>query len=120
MNTNLTEYDIKPKYFVNYLRYYGEHFNKNLCEFACKQLNCSQYNKESIEQLYQQYSIQIPNYKLYDIVIVANYIHSKFYGSSINDIQVFLLLINDIFEKDSNLIFNRWYADMAKLGITIE
>ena len=25
-----------------------------------------------------------------------------------------------IFEKESDLVFNRWYADMAKLGIPIE
>jgi hypothetical protein len=33
---DFTKYDIKPEGFINYLRYYGEHFNKKLCEFACK------------------------------------------------------------------------------------
>jgi hypothetical protein len=32
---DFTNYDIRPKAFENYLRYYGSHFNKKLCEFAC-------------------------------------------------------------------------------------
>jgi hypothetical protein len=36
MIEDFTKYDIKPESFINYLRYYGPHFNKKLCEFACK------------------------------------------------------------------------------------
>jgi hypothetical protein len=43
-----------------------------------------------------------------------------FYGSSISDEKHFVLFIKDIFDKEGNLIFNRWYADMAKQGIPIE
>ena len=43
-----------------------------------------------------------------------------FYGSGIADEKHLVLFIKDIFEKERNLIFNRWYADMAKLGIPIE
>ena len=31
---DLSQYDIKPKYMLNYIRYYGYHFNKALCDYA--------------------------------------------------------------------------------------
>jgi hypothetical protein len=31
---NFTDYDEKPAGMVNYMRYYGPHFSKKLCEFA--------------------------------------------------------------------------------------
>lgn len=120
MKEDLTEYDIKPEAFVNYLRYYGSHFNKKLCEFACKHLSCKDYTKEKLDQLLKSYNITIKNAQLHDIVYIANWCKSIFYGSSISDEKHFVLFLKDIFEKESDLIFNRWYADMAKKGIAIE
>lgn len=120
MKEDLTEYDIKPAEFINYLRYYGSHFNKKLCEFACEQLSKCDYTKEKLDTLLQTNKIQIPNAKLYDIVYIANWCKSVFYGSSISDEKHLLLFIKDIFEKEGELVFNRWYADMAKKGIPID
>lgn len=120
MIEDFTKYDIKPESFINYLRYYGPHFNKKLCEFACKQLQKKEYSKEKLDGLLQSYNIEIPNAKLYDIAYVANWCKSIFYGSSIADEKHLVLFIKDIFDKEPNLIFNRWYADMAKQGIPIE
>lgn len=120
MKEDFTIYDIKPEAFINYLRYYGEHFNKKLCEFACKQLPKHDYSKESLDILLQSHNIEIKNAKLYDYVYVANWCKSILYGSSIVDEKRFVLFIKDIFEKEPDLIFNRWYADMAKQGIPID
>lgn len=120
MKQDFTEYDIKPKAFVNYLRYYGPHFNKKLCEFACENLSFKDYNKEKVEQLLKANNITLKNVQLHDAVYIANWCKSTFYGSSISDEKHFVLFIKDIFEKESDLIFNRWYADMAKKGIAIE
>ena len=49
MKEDFTEYDIKPKGFLNYLRYYGPHFNKKLCEFACANLDKRDYTKEKLD-----------------------------------------------------------------------
>ena len=117
---DFTEYDVKPKEFINYLRYYGQHFNKNLCEFACSRLSYNGYTKEKLDQLCYTHKINIPNQELYDIVYVANWCRSIFYGSSIEDEKHLLLFIKDIFDKESKLLFNRWYADMAKSGIPID
>lgn len=120
MKEDFTEYDIKPEGFVNYLRYYGPHFNKKLCEFACSNLPKKEYNREKLDNLLQTNNIEIKNNKLYDYVYIANWCKSIFYGSSISDEKHLALFIKDVFEKEGDLIFNRWYADMAKQGIPIE
>lgn len=120
MKEDFTNYDIKPEGFLNYLRYYGSHFNRKLCEFACKQLVSQDYTKERIDSLLQQHNVQLKNSKLYDCVYVANWCKSIFYGSSISDEKHLALFLKDIFEKEGELIFNRWYADMAKQGVPIE
>ncbi len=120
MKEDFTEYDIKPEGFINYLRYYGPHFNKKLCEFACSNLPKKEYNREKLDNLLQTNNIEIKNNKLYDYVYIANWCKSIFYGSSISDEKHLVLFIKDVFEKEGDLIFNRWYADMAKQGIPIE
>lgn len=120
MREDFTEYDIKPEGFINYLRYYGPHFNKKLCEFACKQMQKMEYSKEKLDVLLQSHNIEIQNAKLHDAVYVANWCKNVFYGSSIADEKHFVLFIKDIFDKEPDFIFNRWYADMAKQGIPIE
>lgn len=117
---DFTKYDIKPEAFINYLRYYGEHFNNKLCEFACKKLSKNEYTKEKLDTLLQTNKIEIPNAKLCDAVYVANWCRSILFGSSIVDERHLLLFLKDIFEKEDGLVFNRWYADMAKQGIPIE
>ena len=120
MKEDFTEYDIKPEGFLNYLRYYRPHFNKKLCEFACKQMPNKEYSKEKLDVLLQCHNIEIKDAKLHDAVYVANWCRNVFYGSSIADEKHFVLFIKDIFDKESDFIFNRWYADMAKQGIPIE
>lgn len=120
MTEDFTNYDIKPEGFINYLRYYGPHFNKKLCEFACSHLSKKSYNKEKIDMLLQTHNINIDNAKLHDVVYIANWCESTFYGSSISDEKHFVLFLKDVFQKEAGLIFNRWYADMAKKGIPVE
>lgn len=120
MKEDFTNYDIKPEGFVNYLQYYGQHFNKKLCDFACKQMNKKEYSKDKLDTLLQSYNIELPNAKLHDAVYIANWCVNTLYGSSIADEKHLILFIKDLFNKESDLIFNRWYADMAKQGIPIE
>lgn len=120
MKEDFTNYDIRPEGFINYLRYYGQHFNKKLCDFACKQMNKKEYSKDKLDTLLQSYNIELPNAKLHDAVYIANWCVNTLYGSSIADEKHLILFIKDMFNKESDLIFNRWYADMAKYGIPIE
>lgn len=120
MKEDFTEYDIKPNEFLNYLRYYGPHFNKKLCEFACSNLPYKDCTKEKIESMLKSHGIQLDNAKMYDHVYVANWCKSVFYGSSIADEKHFVLFLKDVFDKEGDLVFNRWYADAAKRGIPVE
>lgn len=120
MKEDFTTYDIKPGAFINYLRYYGEHFNKKLCDFACKQLSRADYTKEKLDSLLQSMKIEIKGDKLYDAVYLINWAKSIFYGSSIVDERHLLLYVKDTIEKEGDLVFNRWYADIAKRGIPVE
>lgn len=120
MKEDFTNYDIKPKEFLNYLRYYGEHFNKKLCEFACRQLTNLQYTKDSLETLLKNHNVEIKNGTTWDILYIANWYNNLLYGSGTLNEQGLVVFLRNIFDKESDLLFNRWYADMAKQGITIE
>lgn len=120
MKEDFTEYDIKPQAFINYLRYYGPHFNKKLSDFAGEQMDKAEYSKEKLDILLQAHKVELKKAKLHDAVYVANWAKNTFYGSSIADEKHLVLFIKDIFEKEGDLIFNRWYADMAKQGIPVE
>lgn len=120
MKEDFTEYDVKPKAFVNYLRYYGPHFNKKLCDFACEQFDKADYSKEKLDILLQAHKIELKDAKLHDAVYVINWAKYLFYGSGISDEKRLVLFVKDVFEKEGDLIFNRWYADMAKRGIPVE
>lgn len=120
MKEDFTEYDVKPAEFINYLRYYGPHFNKKLCDFACKQFTKQEYTKEKLDLLLKAHGINLKNVKLYDHVFLANWCKDVLFGSSISDDKHLVLFIKDIMEKEADLVFNRWYADSAKKGIPIE
>lgn len=120
MTEDFTDYDIKPYGFINYLRYYGSHFNKKLCEFACSQFKTKDITKDKLETILKNYSVSIKDNKLYDAVYVANWCKNILYGSSIQDDHHLALFVKDIFDNEANLVFNRWYADMSKQGIAIE
>lgn len=120
MKEDFTEYDIKPADFINYLRYYGPHFNEKLCKFACSQLKNATHTKDFVNQILTSHNIELENAKLYDHVYLANWCQDRLYGSSISDEKHFVLFLKDMFEKEGDLLFNRWYADMAKRGIPIE
>lgn len=120
MKEDFTTYDVKPEAFLNYLRYYGAHFNKKLYDFASKQLARADYTKEKLDTLLEANKIVLKDAKLYDAVYVINWAKSNFYGSSIVDEKHLALFVKDIFEKESDLVFNRWYADIAKRGIPVE
>lgn len=119
MIDDFTEYDVKPSDFLNYLRYNGKHFNKKLCEFACKQFGQEVMTKETLESILTNNNIQL-SYNIYDLLYIANWCKYIFYGSAIPDEQHFVLFLTDIFNKEYDLIFNRWIADMAKKGVNID
>ncbi len=121
----LDTYDDRPSSMKRYLRYYGEHFNKKLCEFAVSKMKHgkSPILKEKVDEILNKYSIKLENNELYDYVYVYNMGNNDFLGSSITDEKHLAMYVKDVIDdKDGydGIIFNRWYADTVFQGIPIE
>lgn len=131
---SLDQFDVLPPSMINYLRHYGRHFNKKLCEFATKRMRISKeddedekefkpISKEKVDIILSNHNVKLKNNQLYDYVYVANMCKADFYGSSIEDDKHFALYIKDVIDDVDGydgLVFNRWYADMCRKGIAID
>lgn len=118
-------YDDRPYSMKHYLRYYGEHFNKKLCDFAVSKMKHGKavVKKSTIDEILTKYSIVLQNNELYDYVFVYNMGNNDYMGSSIEDEKHLALYVKDVIDdKDGykGIVFNRWYADMVIQGIPIE
>ena len=125
MRTSLDTYDDRPKSMKRYLKYYGQHFNNKLCHFAISKMDHDKtpIPKEKVDEILTKYGIRLNNNQLYDYVYVLNMGNNDFMGSSIIDEKHLALYVKDVIDdKDGydGIVFNRWYADMVRLGIPIE
>lgn len=122
---SLDTYDDRPASMKRYLKYYGQHFNKKLCDFAVSKMDHgkSPVSKENIESILSKYNIKLDNNQLYDFVYVYNMGNNDFLGSSISDEKHLALYVKDVIDDEDGydgIVFNRWYADTVTKGIPIE
>lgn len=108
-----------------YLRYYGQHFNKKLCDYAISKMDHGKpvISKDKTDELLKKYNITLNNNALYDYVYVCNMGNNDFYGSSIVDEKHLALYIKDVIDDEDGydgIVFNRWYADTVTTGLPIE
>lgn len=118
-------YDDRPSSMKRYLKYYGEHFNKKLCEFAVNKMHHgkSPVLKEKVDEVLKKNGVNLEHNELYDYVYVYNMGNNDFLGSSIPDEKHLALYTKDVIDDEDGydgIVFNRWYADMVVLGIPIE
>ena len=131
--TDLTTYDKKPEWMINYLRYNGPHFNKKLAEFAAshmtklegdREVPIDPYNKERVDNILKSHNVILKNKNvLHDHVYVANMCKADFLGSSVPDEKHLALYVKNVIDDVDaydGIVFNRWYADMCKKGIVID
>lgn len=127
--TNFTDYDNKPEDMINYMRYYGPHFNKKLCDFAVSLMKkeddkpIKPFTKEEVKTMMMNYGITLKHDQLYDSTYVANMCKADFLGSSIQDEKHTVLYIKNVIDDPDaadGTVFNRWYADMCYNGIAID
>lgn len=122
---SLNIYDDRPSSMKRYLKYYGQHFNKKLCQFAVSKMNHgkSPIPKEKVDEKLKAYNIELDNNELYDYVYVYNMGNNDFMGSSIIDEKHLALYVKDVIDDEDGydgIVFNRWYADTVIQGIPIE
>ena len=118
-------YDDRPTSMKRYLKYYGQHFNKKLCEFAISKMNHGKtpIPKEKVDEMLNRYNINLEHNELHDYIFVCNMGNNDYMGSSIIDEKHLALYIKDVIDdKDGydGIVFNRWYADTVASGIPIE
>ena len=118
-------FDDRPDSMKRYLKYYGFHFNKKLCDFAVNKMKHgkSPIPKEQVDNILKKYNVELKYNELYDYIYVINMGNNDYYGSSIEDEKHLALYVKDVIDdKDGyeGIVFNRWYADMVFLGIPIE
>lgn len=129
----LTDFDVYPEAMTTYMRYYGPHFNKKLCEFAVSKMEVKDkegnvkplkpFTKEETEALLRAHNVKIKNNQLYDFVYIANMCKADFLGSSIPDERCLAFYVRDVIDDvdaPDGLVFNRWYADMSYMGIAVD
>jgi len=122
---SLDFYDDRPASMIRYLKYYGMHFNKKLCDFAVSKMDHGKapVTKESVDNILNKYSIVLDHNELHDYVYVYNMGNNDYLGSSISDEKHLALYVKDVIDDADGydgIVFNRWYADMVTLGIPIE
>ena len=125
MRTPLNAYDDRPASMKRYLKYYGQHYTKKLCEFAVSKMNHGKQpiSKERVDESLNKFNIILDNNELYDYVYVYNMGNNDFMGSSIKDEGHLALYVKDVIDdKDGydGIVFNRWYADTVSQGIPID
>jgi hypothetical protein len=128
---SLTQYDEYPTAMLDYLRHYGPHFNKKLCEFAVsnmfteengKEVQLKPYTKQQVDNLLTTYKVKVKNNKLYDATYVANMCKADYAGSSVPSEEHIAKYIKDTLDDPDGaegLTFNRWIADMKWIGVPI-
>lgn len=126
---NFTDYDEKPEDMINYMRYYGPHFNKKLSDFAASLMTkeddkpIKPVSKEELRRILLDAEITLKHDQMYDSVYVANMCKADFLGNSIEDELHMAKYIKDVIDDPDavdGLVFNRWYADMCYKGIAVD
>ena len=125
MRTPLNAYDDRPLSMKRYLKYYGQHFTKKLCEFAVSKMNHGKQpiSKEKVDESLNKFNIILDNNELYDYVYVYNMGNNDFMGSSIKDEGHLALYVKDVIDDADGydgIVFNRWYADTVSQGIPVD
>lgn len=121
----LDVYDDRPVSMKRYLKYYGQHFNKKLSDFAVSKMEHGKnpITKERADEILERNGIKLKNNELYDYVYVINMGNNDFMGSSIVDERHLALYVKDVIDDEDGydgIVFNRWYADTVSNGIPIE
>ena len=118
-------YDDRPASMKRYLKYYGEHFNNKLCDFAVSKMNHGKQpvSKEKVDEILTKHQVKLEHNELNDYVFVYNMGNNDYLGSSIIDEKHLALYVKDVIDDEDGydgIVFNRWYADMVVQGIPIE
>ena len=122
-HTRTGSYDEIPEGMKAYINNYGCHFNKKLCDEAAGRMykdsngrkeRIKPFTKEEVENILNNYNINLENNKLYDAVYVADMCRADFFGKSVPTEEHLAKYIRDVIDDadaEPGYVFNRFYAD---------
>lgn len=117
------------KYYRKYLRLYGPHFTKELCDYAVSMMETDNgkitpITKQELEEKLKGQNITLEYNKLYDAVYVANMCKADYLGDAIpdNDYNLCMYVKKTIDDPDGydGQPFNRWLSDVEGMNIPID
>lgn len=112
-----------------YISNYGFHFSKRAFNFATRQMRgrdgekMDPVSKEQVDEILQNYGIELKNRYGYDAAYVYNMARSDFYKSSLPDEQHLALFVRDTIDDhdaSEETTFRRWLATMVGNGVGID
>lgn len=128
----LDMYDDFPSGMKEYLKSYGWHFSKAMCEFAVsnmekedgngKKTKIQPLSKDQVDALLKQYNIELKKKEGYDYVYAANMCKADFLSSSVPNDQYLAKFVKDYVDDPDapeGKTFCRFYADCIASGMPI-
>lgn len=126
-------YDNFPEGMKSYLRNYGFHFSKKMCEFAVSNMkvknpqtgeveSLTPWDKEKVDNLLKQYGVTLENKNGYDYVFVCNMGRADYLQSSVPNEQYLAKYVRDVVDDPDGypeMPFNRYYSDCIGKGTPI-
>lgn len=117
------------KHYKKYLRLYGPHFTKELCDFAVSLMEgdggpITPITKQQLEEKLKAQNIKLEYNILYDAVYVANMCKADYLGTAVptNDYNLCMFVKKTIDDPDGydGQPFNRWLSDIEGMHVPVD
>lgn len=119
----------QSKHYRKYIRLYGPHFTKELCDFAVSLMkkesgSITPITKKELEDKMKAFNITLKYDKMHDAVYVANMCIADYLGSSVpnTDNNLCMYVKDTIDDPDGydGQPFNRWLSDIEGMHIPVD
>lgn len=115
--------------YGRYLRLYGPHFTKDLCDFAVSMMEDEQgsitpITKQELENKLKAQNVKLEYDQMYDAVYVANMCKADYLGTAVpnTDYSLCMYVKKTIDDPDGydGQPFNRWMSDIRGMHIEVD
>ena len=115
--------------YGRYLRLYGPHFTKDLCDFAVSMMEDEQgsitpITKQELENKLKAQNVKLEYDQMYDAVYVANMCKADYLGTAVpnTDYSLCMYVKKTIDDPDGydGQPFNRWMSDIRGMHIKVD
>lgn len=122
-----------PQDMEQYLSFYGNHFNKKLCEFAVSKMEredkttgvpkpITPITSDELKAILDKHKVAVDTNEWYDALYLANMVKADYMGSSIEDEAHMAKYIEDVLcdvDAAEGQTFARYLADCSAKGCII-